>query len=54
MQDKLLNYFNGDDLASSVWLGKKVGLEIIKVLNLTDKLLKNPNNFISSYYNTEC
>ena len=22
MQDKLLNYFNGDDLASSVWLGK--------------------------------
>lgn len=22
MQDKLLSYFNGDDLASSVWLGK--------------------------------
>lgn len=22
MQDKLLNYFNEDDLASSVWLGK--------------------------------
>ena len=22
MQDKLLNYFNEDDLASSVWVGK--------------------------------
>ena len=53
MQDKLLSYFNGDDLASSVWLGKYAQEGEETPDDMHRRLAKEFARIENKYYNDE-